>query len=183
MRIRTILLSLTVTLVFISCGTCKAAVSSTDEGPLVQTKFLGCEFGDSPFLVDIRLSRYQPIKSNDGSYTVTDQDFGGYSWHFVNMQFVEKMLYIVNFQQEYRDEYAAKDRFDSIYRMLRIKYGDMEPTSNGDGFFFTDTHSNMVTITVHPGTSKGGQDFWYCDLTYYCGAGAMLWEMKSLDEI
>ena len=183
MRIRTILLSLTVALIFISCGTWKAAVSSTDEGPIIQTKFLGCEFGDSPFLVDIRLSRYQPIKSKDGSYTVTDQDFGGYSWHFVNMQFVEKMLYIVNFQQEYQYESAAKDRFDSIYRVLRIKYGDMKPTSNGNGFSFTDAHNNKVTIAVHPGTSKGGQDFWYCDLTYYCGAGALLRVMKTLNEI
>ena len=99
------------------------------------------------------------------------------------MQFVEKMLYIVNFQQEYRYESDAKDRFDIIYRMLWIKYGDMKPTSNGDGFSFTDAHNNMVTITVHPGTSEGGQDFWYCNLTYYWGAGALIGVVKSLDEI
>ena len=183
MRVQSILLSLTMVLAFISCGTQKATVSSTDEGPIIQTKFLGVEFGDSPFRVYNRISHYRPVKSNDGSYTVTDQDFGGYSWHFVQMQFVEKMLYIVNFQQEYLYESAANDRFDSIYQMLRMKYGDMKPTSNGNGFSFTDAHKNMVTITVHPGTSKGGQDFWYCDLTYYWGDGALLTYMKSLNEI
>lgn len=183
MRARNILLSLTMALAFISCGTQKAAVTTTDEGPIIQTKFLGAEFGDSPNRVYNRISRFRPIRSNDGSYTITDQDFGGYSWHFVQMQFVEKMLYIVNFQQEYRYESAANDRFESIYRMLRMKYGEMKTTSNGDGFTFTDAHKNMVTVTVHPGTSKGGQDFWYCDLTYYWGAGALLTYMKSLNEI
>ena len=183
MRVRNILLSLTMVLAFISCGTQKAAVSTADEGPIIQTKFLGAEFGDSPNRVYNRIYRYRPIRSNDGSYTITEQDFGGYSWHFVQMQFVEKMLYIVNFQQEFRYEADANDRFESIYRMLRMKYGEMKTTNNDDGFSFTDAHKNMVTITVHPGTSKGGQDFWYCDLTYYWGAGALLTYMKSLSEI
>ena len=41
MRVQSILLSLTMVLAFISCGTQKATVSSTDEGPIIQTKFLG----------------------------------------------------------------------------------------------------------------------------------------------
>lgn len=183
MRARNILLSLTMVLAFISCGTQKAAVSSTDEGPIIQTKFLGVEFGDSPFKVNNRISRYRPIRSSDGSYTITDLDFGGYSWHFVHLQFVEKMLYIVNFEQEYKYESAANDRFNSLYGMLRMKYGEMQVTSDGNGYSFTDAHKNMVVIKVHEGTSKGGQDFWYCDLTYYWGAGALLTYMKSLNEI
>ena len=51
MRVQSILLSLTMVLAFISCGKQKATVSSTDEGPIIQTKFLGVEFGDSPFCI------------------------------------------------------------------------------------------------------------------------------------
>lgn len=181
--VRIILLSITMVLAFVSCGTQKKAVTTTDEGPFIQTKFLGVEFGDSPTRVYNRINRFQPIKSNDGSYIIVNQDFGGYRWHYVQMQFVEKMLYIVSFQQEYNYESTANERFESIYRMLLMKYGEMEITKSSNGFSFTDAQKNMVTVTVHPGTSKSGREFWYCDLTYYWGAGTFLTVMKSFNEI
>ena len=183
MRAQNILLSLIIIFTFISCGTQKQAVTNTDKGPIIQTRFLGVTFGDSPTRVYNHFYRNRPIKSNDGTYTVVDQEFAGYSWHYVQMQFIEKMLYIVNFQQEYKYESSANDRFESIYRILRMKYGEMEVTKSGDGYTFTDSQKNMVTITVHKAPSKGGEEFWYCDLSYCWGEGALLNLMKSIYEI
>ncbi len=183
MKARNLLLCLAMAFAFVSCGTQKAAVTETNEGPLIPTKIMGVEFGSSPNRVYYRISRYRLIKQNDGSYTIVDRDFGGFSWHYVRMEFVDKMLYIVNFQQEYNLESSATDRFESVYRMLRLKYGDMEVTQSGNGFSFTDANKNMVTVTVQPGTSRSGKSFWYCDLTYYWGAGAFLSTIKSLGEI
>lgn len=183
MSVRNIILSLFLALSFISCGTQKAVESCTDEGPLIRTKFYGAKFEDSPFRVGLHISQYQPIKRVDGSYVITDQQFVGYSWHYVQMKFVEKMLYIVNFQQEYRKESDALCRFDSICSMLRMKYGDLESTDNGNTYSFTDAHYNTVSITVHYGTSEGGEDYWYCELTYCWGPGILINMAKSLDEI
>ena len=70
---------------FISCGTQKQAVTTSDKGPLVQTKFYGVEFGDSRTRVYNHMHRYQLTKSNDGSYTIFSRDFGGYNWHFIEI--------------------------------------------------------------------------------------------------
>lgn len=183
MRAHSLLLCISMVLAFISCGTQKAAVNAADEGPVVQTQFHGVKFGDSRNKVYNRLYRLRPIKSTDGSYTIRDQEFAGYNWHFVQLHFVEKMLYIVNFQQEFRHETEAKKRFENVYRMLRAKYGEMEVTDSGDGFMFTDAHENMVSISVHLGTSKGGEEYWYCELSYGWGEGALLTFVKSLSEI
>lgn len=183
MRAHPLLLCLTMVLAFISCGTQKAAVNAADEGPVVQTQFLGVKFGDSRYKVYNRLYRARLIESSDGSYTIRDQEFAGYNWHFVQLDFVEKMLFIVNFQQEFRQEQEAKRRFENVYRMLRAKYGEMDVTDSGDGFMFTDAHKNMVSISLHLGTSKGGEEYWYCELSYCWGDGALLTYVKSLSEI
>ena len=52
-----------------------------------------------------------------------------------------------------------------------------------DGFMFTDTENNKVSITIHLGTSKGGEDYWYCDLTYCWGEGIRLSYLKSINEL
>lgn len=183
MRARIILAGLIAIIAFASCGTQKAAVSKPDEGPIIQTKFLGAEFGLSQSRTKIRWSRYRPLTNNDGTLVITDQSFGGYNWHYVLGYFVGDMLSIVGFQQEFNYEEDARDRFDAICRMLRVKYGKLEPTEKGDGFFFTDTQENTVSITVHPGTAKSGRDFWYCDLGYYWGPGAFLLQLKSFSEL
>lgn len=168
----------------VSCGTQKAAVSKNENDELrIQSKFLGVQFGDSPTRVYMKVAGKHPTKKSDGSYTICDQEFAGYNWHYVQMGFVEKMLSIVNFQQEFNSKSSAEARFESIYRVLRMKYGEMEPTSSGDGFKFSDSVKNAVIVTVHPGISRGGKDFWYCDLTYYWGGGVLLTYMKSLSEI
>ena len=183
MKANRILSVLLLTLMFSACGTQKAAVTSENNGPMIQTTFFGAKFEDSSRRVYNKLYRYHPTKGNDGSYTIFEQDFGGHTWHFIEFSFVEDLLTRVNFQQEYKSETAAKSRFESIYSMLRMKYGDMVPNSNDDGFSFKDSATNMVSITVHPGTSKGGQEFWYCDLTYYFGGGMLIQYLKSLNEL
>ncbi len=178
-----ILLALLTLLSLNSCGTQKAAVNSAGNGPVIQTKFFGARFEDSPWRVYNKINRYCPIKEDDGSFTIIRQDFGGCNWHFVEMSFVEDMFYRINFQQEFKTESAAKSRFDSIYGMLRVKYGEMEVNNEGDGFTYTDAATNVVSIRVHPGTSKSGQEFWYCDLSYCSGAGLLIMFLKSLNEI
>ena len=183
MILRNTLLFISLALVTISCGTLKETGSTPHDGPIVQTTFLGAKFGDSPTRVSQRFYRLHPIRKADGSYTILDQSFAGHSWHFVQFIFVEKMLYIVNFQQEHLHKSAADERMNAICQMLHTKYGEMKPTTDGDGFIFTDAEQNSVSIRVHLGTSSTGKEFWYCDLTYYWGAGSLLTYMKSITEI
>lgn len=150
--------------------------------PLIQKKFLGVQFGDSPGRVYQRIGRSHPLKESDG-YIITDQYFAGTNWHFVKMGFVDELLYIVKFQQEFKNEDYARKLFENVHRMLQVKYGDMEMTESEDGFTFTDAEGNKVSITVHLGPSKGGEDFWYCDLTYYWGEGLRLSYLKTINEL
>lgn len=150
--------------------------------PLIQKKILGVQFGDSPGRVYQWIGRSHPIKESDG-YVITDQYFAGTNWHFVKMGFVDDFLYVVNFQQEFKDENLARKRFENIHSMLQVKYGDMERTESEDGFTFTDAKNNEVSITVYLATSKGGKDYWYCDLTYYWGEGLRLSYLKTINEL
>ena len=183
MRTRNLLISLIAVFAFVACGTQREVASSPDEGPIIQTSFLGVKFGDSRSRVLRVWSRYRPISGNDGVITITNQNFGGNSWHYARVLIQDDLASIVNFEQEFKYEKDANERFESVYRMLRMKYGEMELTKKGDGFSFTDSHKNTVTITVGPGTAKSGRDFWYCDLTYYWGPGTLLHYMQSLEEI
>ena len=183
MKIPNLLLTLAILLVFVSCGTQKASVKSTDNQPLIQNKFLGVQFGNSPRKVYQRISRFRPTRESDGSYTIMDQSFAGTNWHFVQMSFVDELLYVVNFQQEFKHENLARKRFENIHSMLQVKYGDMKMTESENGFIFTDAEDNKVSITVHLGTSRGGEDYWYCELTYYWGGGILLNYLKSIHEL
>ena len=179
MNARNILFCLTICLSLLSCGTPKTVVSTAEVGPTVQTKFLGIEFGDSPN----RIFRYYPLKNNDGSYTILNRDFGGYSWHYVNMNFVKKKLYRVNFKQDYQYESEANERFRELYGTLRTKYGEMEVLEDGNGFIYVDDNKNWVFLRAHFGTSRGGREFWYCDLTYCWGEGVFSYIQSIDDEI
>ena len=182
MKIPNLFLTLAIFVVFVSCGTQKASIKSIDKQPLIQNNFLGARFGDSPGRVYQWIGRSHPIKEGDG-YIIQNQYFAGTNWHFVHMRFVDEFLYVVNFQQEYKNEDLARKRFENIHSMLQVKYGDMKMTESEDGFIFTDAGDNKVSIAVHLGTSRGGEDYWYCELTYFWGGGILLNYLKSIHEL
>lgn len=181
-RILVFALALASTLALFSCGIQREAAPNPVEGPIVQTKFLGAEFGFSFSQTRTRWARYRPI-NRDASILILDQSFGGNNWHFVEGHFVENMLSIVSFSQEYNNEEEAQSRFVSICRMLRMKYGELKPTEDGDGLYFTDEQKNTVAVFCHIGTARSGRSFWYCNLAYYWGPGSFLLGIKSMSEI
>lgn len=183
MKIKSMLLFGILALSLASCGTQKNAATTQYNGPLVRTEFYRAKFGQSPFKVYNRIIHYDPIKEDDGSYTIINQEFAGYSWHYVQFMFVDKMFYIINFEQEFKYESAAKDRMETLYKMLSLKYGDVHPTDDGKGYQFTDEAKNRVTVRAHQGTSKSGNDFWYCDLSYEWWEGVMVNIIKSYSDL
>lgn len=196
MKIRFILVVLALFLLITACGAPKAVVKedttsqvlndnsrNTIKKTPLQTSFLGIKFGDSHSLVSRKLSSFRPRRDKDGAISVYDQSFGGYNWNLLKVFFVDNKLYSVNFQNPFSKEASAKERFDSICKMLRTKYGELEPTNSGNGYQYADSDHNLVIISVSQGLSKGGKEYWYCELSYFWGAGLIVEYVKTLDEI
>lgn len=197
MRFRLAVLYLVALSVLVACGSSRAvvrrdlsgkSVSTTEDNRVsektpLQTSFLGIKFGDSPSRVYNKLFRLHPIKGKDGSYSVYGQQFAGYNWNLMKVLFAEKRLYSVNFQNPFTNENAANERFQSVYKMLKSKYGEMETTSSGNGFQYVDSGHNLVIVSMNKGLSQGGKEYWYCELSYFWGPGLIVDYVKALNEI
>ena len=186
MKTRNILIGLALVLALCSCGAQKAAKKTTPPptGPLVQTTFFGNKFGDKYSKVKTRMFKYYPMANKDGSLTILNMTFGGEEWHYTQFHFTEKLFYHINFQQEFGNEYRAREKYNRVRRTLETKYGYMDPLTDGEeGCKFIDERMNMVILSTEEGVSKGGATYWYCTLDYTFAAGAFLSVMSTVNEM
>ena len=109
--------------------------------------------------------------------------FGGEEWHFTQWFFTKKYFFHINLQQEFNNENRAQQKYDRVRQMLETKYGYMIPLDNREGCKYVDGNMNSVVLSVGEGKSRIGATFWYCNLDYYCGAGALHAVLTTIDEM
>ena len=157
-------ISLLASLVITSCGVAKQTAEAPQDG--IQNTFFNNKFGDSSFRVKNRMrSKSLDLSSVKSQQKYTDLDFGGYNWHFVTFEFSPKDEFmIIEFSQEFKNEFTGQKRYDGLKDALDEKYGIGYPISNGVGY--SDKYGRGIQLTLSYGESRGGEMFWYCNLMY-----------------
>ena len=182
MNLKSLLLVVAITLS--SCAYQREAAETRPGEVLVQDSFYGARFRNSPKTVQYRMAKYHPISGlMENTLFFANMSFGGYDWQSLEMRFVDDMLYGVYFHRRFANEDTANQFYDSFLRTLVLKYPEMAPMKNSEGYSYTDSRDNSVSFNVQFGTSKAGEEGWFCSLRYTFGAGAALNSVKAIDEL
>lgn len=166
-----------------SCGTQKKAVEASHTGPMVPTRFYGVSLGDPQSWVSGSLSMQNSIKQSDGTHTLLNKDFAMNNWHYVHFSFYDEILFVVSFEQDFTTEEEANEMFKMIYPLLILKYGNIGVADDRTYVSYIDEVTNMVSLSVESEKTIGGRTVWYCELTYFWGAGVAETYLKSVSEI
>lgn len=141
----------------------------------IQTKFWGLELSKrySSLMVAKNIiankCQYAEIKGNEIS--ASKGSFGGYDWNFIDFDFYNQSFYLVHFSSYHTTRELAKYKFDSLLRALSNKYGD--PYNSSDDYeditrlWITPESQISCTLSINKSESKGGDVYWYVDLSYY----------------
>lgn len=145
----------------------------------VQTKFWGLEFSKRyTSLVEAKeiiADRCSSAKIEGTDISASRGTFGGYDWNFIDFSFQKGYysyaLYFVHFSSYHSTHESAKNKFESLLRALTNKYGT--PYNGNDDYENTswlwseqDAPISCVLSLIR-GESKGGNIYWYVDLSYY----------------
>lgn len=158
----------------------------------VQTKFWGLELAQ--WYESLESAR-QKIDERctlsyrgDDTITAIRGSFGGYDWDTITFCFYEHNkygLYGVNFASNHQARHTANEKFNILLNALSEKYGTPRKTSDeyeDTSRLWTDD-INSCMLTLMRTTSKGGEYYWYVNLTYVNDVLNSLSLKKSNDEL
>lgn len=148
----------------------------------IQTKFWGLELGNKYYNsvkeAQAIISTHCEFNEIEGdAITAFNGSFGGYEWRFVDFSFIKGTIYYslfdVTFSHNFSNYESAKKRYDSLCETLNKKYGIIYNTrkeNNELSDTWSDNNtSNRCLLRLHKEVSKGGETFWYVDLSYWNG--------------
>ena len=183
MNLKHILLGISL-IVVASCGIIRSGSDSFSDESLVQDSFYGVRFKDPSRQVRNKMYKYRPVTGLlNNTIVFINMSFSGYEWPILEMRFTEDKLYDVVFNNRFDEEKPATNLYESLLTRLMIKYPNLEPLSNGEGYRYTDSKNNTVSLRIRYGTSRGGDTGWFCTLSYTNGEGSFLNTLKSIDEL
>lgn len=137
----------------------------------VQNKFWGYFFGLNKKVIKSGLNRDNIyFREDQNSLMLYDQDFAGYSWKFVEMQFYKEEFYSIDFSIPYKRRSDAledynffKDKLDEKYDI--INQYEVDENNTKKKYFFDEFNSCLITFKY--AESKGGEMYWYFTLSYW----------------
>lgn len=138
---------------------------------IIQNKFWGYFFGMNKEIVKSGFNRDNIYFTEDqNSLTLYDQNFAGYLWKFVDMQFYNEKFYSIDFSSYYKRKADAleyynffKDKLDKKYNTV-YQYEENEDNMKKKVFF---DECNSCFIILKHSESDSGEMHWYFALSYW----------------
>ena len=141
----------------------------------IQDTFLGCKYNSNKIKVLESLESENTyildrtsIVSKTKTIKTLDITFGGYDFGFSNWDFYLDKLYSIRFTQNHKRKEEADAMYSSIKKTLIDKYGlAKEKNDNGSLSIYWNDDKNSVLLKMERSESKGGDIYYYVDLSYY----------------
>ena len=140
----------------------------------IQNTFLGNLFGSTFHDVRNNLEQQGFVVYSSGNRDLSCHDirFGGYEWSFCNFIFNnQSKFYKIRLSTPYTNSQNAVQVYEVLKENLQRKYKDCKSSLDEDDTdryidFFDEYNGITLFLSLYYGESKGGDYFYYVNLTY-----------------
>ncbi len=133
----------------------------------IQNRFFGYMFGSRMYHMEDAMKDYMCTRQID-DLTALNIDFGGLTWDYVEMGYVNDKFCDIRFHKIFRQKDSASGFFLHLKEKLDSKYSYYKILSscNSKTVLYDDS-KNVCMLTYEYSESKGGDIFWYLNLYYW----------------
>lgn len=133
----------------------------------IQNRFFGYMFGSRMYHMVDAMGDNLYLKEDD-NLSVKDVKFGGLSWDYAEMQYFNDQFSSISFSLVNKSEKVASDYFRLLKDKLDDKYNlyKFSQSCTSRRVVYTD-FENVCMLEYKYCQSKGGEMYWYLDLSYW----------------